>query len=151
MVPATVKAAQPELAEAWKALLWQGKVTALRQALEQTITSKSRRARALAKWQGYFARNQARLQYQAFQQAKLPCGSGCVESAIRRVINLRLKAPGSFWTQPMAECFLFLRAQLLSGRWEIVLNNLTRDRARRLIEQHVNDAPPASPVLLKAA
>jgi hypothetical protein len=40
------------------------------------------------------------------------------------VINLRLKAPGSFWTRPMAECFLFLRAQLLSGRWEIVLNNL---------------------------
>lgn len=151
LVPAAVKAAQPELAEAWKALLWQGKVTELRQALEQTITGKHRRQRALAKWQGYFARNQARLQYQAFQQAKLPCGSGCVESAIRRVINLRLKAPGSFWTQPMAECFLFLRAQLLSGRWEIVLNNLTRDRARRLIDQHVNDALPASSVLLKAA
>jgi hypothetical protein len=151
LVPATVKAAQPELAEAWKALLGQGQGAALRQAIEQTITVKSRRERALAKWQRYFARNQTRLQYQAFQQAKLPCGSGCVESAIRRVINLRLKAPGSFWTQPMAECFLFLRAQLLSGRWEILLDNLTRDRARHLIEQRVADTPPAAPVLLRAA
>jgi hypothetical protein len=35
-----------------------------------------------------------------------------VESAIRRVINLRLKAPGTFWTAAMGECFLFLRHQI---------------------------------------
>lgn len=151
LVPAKVRAAHPALAEAWKALLWQGQIEPLRQAIEQTITSKSRRQRALNKWQNYFARHQHRMQYQAFQQANLPCGSGCVESAIRRVINLRLKAPGSFWTRPMAECFLFLRAQLLSGRWEIVLNNLTRQMARRLIHQPLDDTPPTSPALLKAA
>ncbi len=151
LVPAKVKAARPGLAEAWKTLLWQGRIEQLRQAIEQTITSKSRRQRALDKWQRYFARHQPRMQYQAFQRANLPCGSGCVESAIRRVINLRLKAPGSFRSRPMAECFLFLRARLLSGRWEIVLNNLTREMARRLSNQPLEDTSPASPTLLQAA
>ena len=151
LVPAKIKAAQPGLAEAWKGLVWQGRIGALRRAIEQTITSRSRRQRALKKWQNYFARHQSRMQYPTFQQAKVPCGSGCVGSAIRRVINLRLKAPGSFWTQPMAECFLFLRAQLLSGRWEIMLNNLTRHTARRLIKPTFDNMPPASALLLKAA
>ena len=74
LVPAKVKAAQPHLPEAWKALLWQGQIEQLRQAIEQTITSKSRRQPALNKWQNYFARHQHRMQYQTFQQANLPCG-----------------------------------------------------------------------------
>ena len=61
--------------------------------------------------------------------------SGHVESAIRRVINLRLKAPGTFWTRPMAECFLFLRAQLLSGRWDTLLANLTGKTAQMIAAQ----------------
>jgi hypothetical protein len=64
--------------------------------------------------------------YERFRQAAVPCGSGCVESAIRRVINRRLKAPGTFWTQDMAECFLFLRSQLLSGRWDTFIHNVAR-------------------------
>jgi hypothetical protein len=62
----------------------------------------------------------------------VPCGSGCVESAIRRVINLRLKAPGTFWTPEMAECFLFLRSQLLSGRWDTFIDNVARLKTRLL-------------------
>jgi hypothetical protein len=151
LVPARVQAQQPHLGTTWKELLWQGELDQLHQALCQAITSKSRRQRALKKWQRYFARHQRRMQYQQFRQAKLPCGSGCVESAIRRVINLRLKAPGSFWTQPMAECFLFLRAQLLSGRWEILLNNLTRKTAQLLIPQWPIAAAPTSNLMLNAA
>jgi hypothetical protein len=30
----------------------------------------------------------------------------------------------------MAECFLFLRSQLLSGRWEIFMGNLTALKRR---------------------
>jgi hypothetical protein len=62
----------------------------------------------------------------------VPCGSGCIESAIRRVINLRLKAPGTFWTPEMAECFLFLQSQLLSGRWDTFIHNVARLKARLL-------------------
>jgi hypothetical protein len=71
-----------------------------------------------------FQRNAQRMQYECFRKANIPCGSGCVESAIRRVINLRLKAPGPFWTRQMAECFLFLRSQLLSGRWDIFMHKV---------------------------
>jgi hypothetical protein len=42
------------------------------------------------------------------------------------VINLRLKAPGTFWKEPRAESFLFLRAQLISGRWSIFFQNVLR-------------------------
>jgi hypothetical protein len=31
------------------------------------------------------------------------------------------------------ECFLFLRSQLLSGRWEVMLDNLTRQTANQII------------------
>ena len=64
------------------------------------------------------------MQYAQFRAKGLPCGSGHVESAIRRVINLRLKAPGTFWLKEMAECFLFLRSQVISGRWKIFMDNL---------------------------
>jgi hypothetical protein len=56
-----------------------------------------------------------------------------VESAIRRVITLHLEAPGTFWTAAMGECFLCLRSQSLSGRWEVMLDNLTRQTAKQII------------------
>jgi len=68
--------------------------------------------------------NYRRMQYAAFKNLKLPTGSGCVESAIRRVINLRLKSPGIFWKRKTAEVMLFLRSTLLCGRWKIMLDNL---------------------------
>lgn len=37
-----------------------------------------------------------RREYANFNRLKLPTGSGCVASAIRRVINFRLKASGSY-------------------------------------------------------
>ena len=74
------------------------------------------------------------MQYARFRKLNLPCGSGAVESAIRRVINLRLKGPGLFWRRETAETFLFLRAQLLSGRWEIFLDNVTRSKAHLLAQ-----------------
>jgi hypothetical protein len=50
-------------------------------------------------------------------------GSGVIESAIRRVVNLRLKAPGYFGKLDFAETMLYLRAQLLYGRWKCLKNN----------------------------
>ncbi len=53
-------------------------------------------------------------------------GSGAVESAIRRVINLRMKAPGTFWKEDTAEIFLYLRSQMISGRWDQCFSNFFR-------------------------
>ena len=66
------------------------------------------------------------MQYEINRAMKLPIGSGVIESAIRRVINLRLKSPGSFWKLDFAETMLYLRAQVLYGRWENLKNNWTK-------------------------
>ncbi len=39
---------------------------------------------------------------------KLPTGSGVIESAIRRVINMRVKLPGSFWKLDFAETVIYI-------------------------------------------
>lgn len=128
----------------WKRLLWQGKIDILRQEIDQTFSSPRRRQQALRKWRSYFETNAKRMQYETFEAQGLPCGSGCVESAIRRVINLRLKGPGTFWTRQMGECMLFLRSQLLSGRWQVMLHNITTKvtkqlRYSQLIDVSAND------------
>ena len=108
----------------WQYLLWNGHLDALERSIKETV-SKGWQEQAMKKFANYFAANRERMRYAWFKANGLPCGSGHVESAIRRVINLRLKAPGTFWLKEMAECFLFLRSQLLSGRWEFFMGNLT--------------------------
>lgn len=46
-----------------------------------------------------------------------PLGSGGVESAVRRVINLRLKGNGVFWLREHAEFIIHLRGHVVTGRW----------------------------------
>jgi len=75
---------------------------------------------------GYFERYQDHMRYQYFRRRKVPIGSGAIESGIRRVINLRLKAPGTFWREDTAEVFLYLRSQLVSGRWKLCFSNFHR-------------------------
>jgi hypothetical protein len=110
----------------WKSLLWKGDITGLKVAVTRVARGKARKE--ILKGLGYFETHACRMQYQSFKANNIPQGSGCVESAIRRVINLRLKAPGTFWTPHMAEYFLFLRSQLLSGRWSIFMTNVAKRR-----------------------
>ncbi len=130
------KRQQGKLDHKWKNLLWNGQIEALKTEIENYCVG-NRKAAALKKWRKYFKKNQDRMQYQAFEKQNIPCGSGSVESAIRRVINLRLKVPGTFWKIEMAEVFLFLRSQLISGRWSIMMRNVTPQMARML--HRVND------------
>jgi hypothetical protein len=62
-----------------------------------------------------------RLRYTSFRRRGVPMGSGAIESAIRRVINLRLKGNGIYWTEDNAEAVFQLRAAVVSGRWEEIL------------------------------
>ena len=60
----------------------------------------------------------ARVQrYATFRRRSLPIGSGAVESAVRRVVNLRLKGASITWTEEHAEGIIHLRAHAKSGRW----------------------------------
>ncbi len=45
-------------------------------------------------------------------------GSGAMESAIRRIVNLRMKCPCVFWTEEGANSMLMLRSYFKSGRWD---------------------------------
>jgi hypothetical protein len=70
------------------------------------------------------------LNYTTYTRRGLPLGSGAVESAIRRVINLRLKGNGMFWTLENAESMLHLRCQLLSSEWNVRLEELYKHRLK---------------------
>jgi len=74
----------------------------------------------------YFHKHINRMRYDQLRQNNLPCGSGIVESAIRRVINLRFKSPSTFWKCENVEKLIFLRAIFLAGRWNIMINNLVK-------------------------
>jgi hypothetical protein len=136
LVPADVRKKQ-KVDKQWRDYLWSGDIQALRHELDRLLTGR-KLEQALKKWQNYFDGNAKRMQYQKFKDAHLPCGSGCVESAIRRIINMRLKAAGTFWKRDMAEFFLFLRSQLLSGRWAIFLRNVVRQVARTWHRRHTD-------------
>ena len=58
------------------------------------------------------------LEYAQRRRRGLPLGSGAIESAIRRVVNLRLKGNGLMWLEANAEAMLVLRAAALTDRWE---------------------------------
>ena len=105
-----------------KKLLFEGKIEQLSRRIKKLYDLR-KNSKTMKKLHSYFLPNQKRMQYKSFQERKLPIGSGVVESAIRRVINLRLKAPGSFWKLGFAEIIIFLRAQVLYGRWQNLLKN----------------------------
>ena len=76
-----------------------------------------RRDDGLATERAYWKRNRERLRFAAFRDQGLPNGSGVVESAVRQVINLRLKGASMSWMEQHAEGVLHLRAHAKSGRW----------------------------------
>jgi hypothetical protein len=149
MVPVT-RRKKHDIDERWKAMLWHGDIQGIYKEICQLLRG-AKKKRALKKWADYFDQNTKRMQYARFKKAGLPCGSGCVESAIRRVINLRLKAPGSFWKKAMAECFLFLRSQLLSGRWNIFMRNVSALTRKGMGQKSACDASDSSQEWLEAA
>ena len=95
--------------------LKQGQVEAVLEELEPL--ARGRRAKTLRNVIAYFQKHTHRMRYRLFRQAHIPLGSGAVESALRRVVNLRMKGAGIFWLNENSKRMLFLRCQLLSGRW----------------------------------
>jgi len=68
------------------------------------------------------------LEYDVLQSRGLPMGSGAIESAIRRVINLRLKGNGMMWYEGNAEGMLLLRAAALTDRWEEAMDRASQSK-----------------------
>ena len=109
----------------FKEWLWAGKsdkiVTACRAIFKEP-------SQEINRWINYLDKHQHRTQYVDFKELKLLCGSGIVESAIRRIVNLKFKNASTFWDKETVEKLFFFRATLLSNRWEILIQNLAKSR-----------------------
>jgi len=90
-----------------------------------------------------------RLRYNCFRCRGVPLGSGAIESTIRRVINLRLKGTSLYWTEENAEAVFQLRAAVVSGRWEEIVNR-TREAMAKDRRTDWRWAPPECLAELKA-
>ncbi len=93
--------------------------------VEKVITSiqeicRGRNSKGLRTERDYFIKNKKRMAYKLLKELNLPIGSGAVESAIRRVVNLRLKGPCIFWCKESAEAILMLRSYHKAGRWNLL-------------------------------
>lgn len=79
--------------------------------------------------------DQNHLDYARYSRRGLPLGTGAVESAIRRVINLRLKGNSISWYEENGEAMLVLRSLVLTGRWDkafaCMWMSLASDRRRK--------------------
>jgi hypothetical protein len=114
-----------------RALLRAGKSRVVLAALEALAAT---RARNEPVWReiGYLTRHSeaGRLRYDCFRSRGVPLGSGAIESTIRRVINLRLKGNSIYWTEGNAEAVFQLRAAVVSGRWEEIVEHTREAMAR---------------------
>jgi hypothetical protein len=105
-----------------KGRLWRGELKAFTDDVERLCQGK--RGKGWARERDYLLRNArtGRLNYAKARRAKMPIGSGTMESAIRRVVNLRLKGPGIFWHESHAEQMLLLRTYYKSKHWQVLTN-----------------------------
>jgi hypothetical protein len=97
--------------------LLKGKFEEVQAAIDEVCGT--RPGKALRRERDYFKRNggKGRMDYARMASLKLPVGSGAIESAIRRVVNLRLKGPSIYWHKESAEAVLLLRSYYKAGRW----------------------------------
>src|SRR6266702_772106 len=100
-------------------------VEVVQEALRALATT--HRSKAIPRALGYVETHAHRMRYVTLERRKLPIGSGQVESAVRRVVNLRFKAPGSFWRETTVSGLMHLRAAFKAGRWDDVMIGVLTD------------------------
>lgn len=130
-----------ELSTQVRDLLWHGNINEIVNFVRKKLARKRSASKtALKKLNDYFGEHW-RFQYATFRENGLPTGSGTVESAIRRVINLRIKGTGLFWKRDHAENIIFLRSLVLTGK----LRNASRKGlgiVRNMFENNIIDDLP---------
>lgn len=108
--------ASRKLAKKIRELLWDGDIDGISNLVKKKLEGKRTAPKAALKKLGDYFGKHFRFQYKTFRNNGLPTGSGTVESAIRRIINLRVKGSGSFWKREHAENIIFLRSLVLTGK-----------------------------------
>lgn len=80
--------------------------------------ARGRRAKTVGQKVEYLRGHLTHMRYARYAEAQQPLGSGLVESAVRRVINLRFKSASMAWLEEHLEPLLYLRALLKAGHWQ---------------------------------
>lgn len=102
----------------YRRLLLQGAITEVLEEIRRLCRRK--RSKKLNTERDYFVRNRRRMDYAEISRKGLPIGSGAMESAIRRVVNLKLKGASIYWLHENAEAMLMLRSYFKAGRWNML-------------------------------
>lgn len=93
-----------ELSKEFTLQLWQGQS----QQIVATCKELYKRPNKLVKrWMNYLDKHNDKTHYTDYQSDKLMCGSGIIESGIRRMINLKFKSPSIFWSESNVEKLFF--------------------------------------------
>lgn len=121
LLPGNMNNKKNALFTQFKQYLWDGQIKNIIETVKSVCKKISNKVLTQLT---YFLKNEKRMKYAQFRDQKRLCGSGIVESAIRRVINLRFKCPSSFWNEKNLESLIFLRSAILSNRWNILTDNL---------------------------
>jgi hypothetical protein len=96
--------------------LWNGNIAEIVELAKRKLSRKRKARKTVLKKLGRYFGDHSKFQYKVFADKGLPIGSGSIESAIRRVINLRVKSAGMFWKREHAENVIFLRSLVLTGK-----------------------------------
>ena len=112
--------------------------------------ARGRRARKMKDAIAYFEKHTQRMGYVALDRRHLPVGSGPVESAVRRVINLRFKAPSIFWEADTVADLMHLRAAFKAGRWDeltqrVLTQTFPAPSFTRRTRDHIHAVLPLEP------
>lgn len=102
-----------ELSKQFTAWLWEGQSDKIVSKCNELYPKPDQLTK---RWITYLDKHQNKTQYTDYQKNKLMCGSGIIESGIRRMINLKFKSPGIFWYEENVEnLFFFAPLSFLIG------------------------------------
>jgi hypothetical protein len=87
-------------------------------ALRNLAPTKQTPPEAVAKAITYFENQSPRMDYPSYVEQGLQIGSGSAESAVKRVVGVRINQTGMRWDTERAEAVAHVRAAILSNRWD---------------------------------
>lgn len=112
----------------FKEFLWDGAIYSIQKRVKNALSkAKQIMSDELTTALDYFIKHTDHMQYFKYKRKKWLCGSGLMESAIRRIINLRFKGASSFWLIENLDPLFFLRTTFLSGRWHFFMQSLIKN------------------------
>jgi len=112
--------------EKTKALLWEGRIDLLIAECE-IFAAQPATAEAAQAAMTFYSNNQVRMDYARYREEGYFIGSGTIESAAKRLGELRLKQAGARWTRDGAVYTAKARAAWLGDQWQPIVSRRSRN------------------------